>query len=75
MEQLSGTLPLGKYLFRVTNRDVKKSTGEYIFKFINKSDLLTHFLPMLHLYTPWKHDYDFLMFSRGMEMQHSGQIG
>ena len=51
MEKLSGTFPLGKYLFRVTNRDVKKSTGEYIFKFINKSDLLTHFLPMLHLYT------------------------
>ena len=51
MEKLSGTFPLGKYLFRVTNRDVKKSTGEYIFKFINKSDLLTHFLPILHLYT------------------------
>ena len=33
---------------------------------------LTHFQPMFHLYTPWKHQkmYGFLMFSGSIEVEH-----
>ena len=36
-------------------------------------DGLTHFLPMLHFYTPWKHQKvsDILMFSVGIEVERS----
>ena len=39
--------------------------------------LLTHFQPMLYFNTPWKHQKTggFLMFSRGIEVEHWLKMG
>ena len=39
--------------------------------------VLTHFQPMFHFYTPWKHQKtsDFLMFSEGIVKEHWLKIG
>ena len=39
--------------------------------------ILTHFRPMFHFYTPWKHQKTggFLMFSGGIEMEHWLKMG
>ena len=38
---------------------------------------LTHFQPLFHFYTPWKHKktFAFLMFSGGIEVEHWLKMG
>ena len=39
------------------------------------TSLLTHFQPMFHFYTPWKHKTGFLMFSGTIEVEHWLNMG
>ena len=63
--------------FKVTEYNNKYTFPEFYCDDLNQKFRLTHFQPMFHFYTPWKHQKSsrFLMFSEGIKMEHFLKIG
>ena len=56
----------------IDTKMITQSSEPVIRSLLAYPDLLTHFQPMFHFYTPLKH---FLMFSEGIEVEHWLKMG